>query len=142
MNVITFVVEGQPMSQPRARFARIGGHVRTYDPKEAIAYKDSVRAAFMVARATQNFERIAEGPIRVSIVARFERPKGKCSAKAPRPLEWLAGGKDVDNIAKIVLDALNSMAWTDDRQVASLEVRKHISPQGEAPYLFVSIQPA
>ena len=31
---------------------------------------------------------------------------------------------DVDNIAKVVLDALNGLVYTDDKQVTDLRVRK------------------
>ena len=31
---------------------------------------------------------------------------------------------DLDNVAKIVLDALNKVAWVDDTQVVSLKVRR------------------
>ena len=32
---------------------------------------------------------------------------------------------DLDNIAKIVLDSLNGLAYKDDRQVVSLKIEKH-----------------
>lgn len=31
---------------------------------------------------------------------------------------------DIDNIAKIILDALNGIAWIDDKQVYALEISK------------------
>lgn len=31
---------------------------------------------------------------------------------------------DLDNVAKIILDALNEVAWVDDTQVVSLSVRR------------------
>ena len=37
---------------------------------------------------------------------------------------------DVDNIGKIALDALNGLAWTDDKQVTALIVRKKYDRRG------------
>lgn len=137
---IAFVVPGQPMSQPRARFARMGGHVRTYDPKEAVAYKDTVRGAFMGEQALSGWKRIEEGSISLEVIARFERPVSKCSKKVPRGAEWMAGGKDADNVAKIIMDALNHVAWKDDRLVAHLRVFKVMCAQGQAPSVTVTIE--
>ena len=38
--------------------------------------------------------------------------------------EWHVSKPDVDNIAKSVQDALNSLAFRDDGQIAWLDVRK------------------
>ena len=43
---------------------------------------------------------------------------------------------DADNIAKIVLDALNGVAYTDDTQVINLSVQKRY---GEVPEVKVEI---
>lgn len=44
---------------------------------------------------------------------------------------------DVDNIAKIILDGLNDVAWDDDTQVVELSVSKHYS---ENPRVAVMIE--
>ena len=40
---------------------------------------------------------------------------------------WLASrqGKDWDNLAKLTTDALNGVAWVDDRQIIQANVNKH-----------------
>ena len=43
---------------------------------------------------------------------------------------------DADNIAKSVLDALNGLAYADDKQVVTLEVDKHY---GEEPCVHVKL---
>ena len=45
---------------------------------------------------------------------------------------------DVDNVAKIILDEMNNLAWHDDKQVASLAVDKLY---GEQPGVHVRIVP-
>ena len=64
----------------------------------------------------------SEAPCRVCIKACFKIPKY-------RTTEGLAGDPvtkkpDADNIGKLVLDALNGVAYKDDSQVFSIEVEK------------------
>lgn len=42
-------------------------------------------------------------------------------------------GGDVDNLLKLVLDALNEVAYVDDAQVVRLEAEKRYVDQGSAP---------
>lgn len=139
-NAITFTVEGQPMAQQRAGRKRIGNFIHTFDPKQSASYKDTVRLCFAEARGRTVFKRIEEGPVRLIIVARFDRPASKCSKRERKPEEWMEGGKDGDNIAKIIQDALNYIAWKDDRQVADLQVRKYLCAQGTAPSVEIWIE--
>ena len=48
-------------------------------------------------------------------------------------------GVDLDNVAKIVADALNDVAYADDRQIASLTATKYVAAQGDDPRLEVTI---
>ena len=67
------------------------------------------------------------GAIRALILARYPVPKrdsrktqdAKICGKIPCTIK-----PDCDNIAKIVLDALNGLAYDDDSQVTELEVHK------------------
>lgn len=49
--------------------------------------------------------------------------------------------KDVDNIAKAVLDSGNGICWIDDRQIAVLHICKLIGAQNEAPHVRVHASP-
>lgn len=140
MNAITFSIPGQPMAQQRAGRKSVGAFIRTFDPPQSASYKDTVRTCYADSRARSTFKRVEEGPVRLIIVARFDRPASKCSKRTPKPEEWMEGGKDGDNIAKIIQDALNHIAWKDDRQVADLHVRKYLCAQGVAPFVEVWIQ--
>ena len=50
---------------------------------------------------------------------------------------------DVDNLAKLVLDAVTDacVAWPDDGQVAELRLVKRFAPEGEAPHIALVLYP-
>ena len=60
-------------------------------------------------------------PVRVSVTTARGMPKGRPKRVQEEPDVFKP---DVDNIAKLVLDALNGTAWVDDTQVTSLSVLK------------------
>ena len=55
------------------------------------------------------------------------------------PREWKPSKPDGDNVAKLVLDAMNELVWRDDSQVVSLEVLKMIAAGDEQPHLEITI---
>lgn len=63
-----------------------------------------------------------EGAIELSISAVYLRPKAR------RHDVWKTSRPDADNISKLIKDALNTVAWRDDAQVASLHVWKQFGP--------------
>lgn len=74
------------------------------------------------------------GPILMEIDFYFLRPKkhfkkdvyGNWIRKPDRPMNCTIC-RDIDNLAKLVLDALNGIAYVDDRQVVELRLRKRFS---------------
>lgn len=90
-----FRVEGQPIPKARPRVWK--GHAHT--PQRTKAWADVVGWAARAARVP-----LHEGDIYVSLM--FQR-KGKQRA-------------DVDNLAKNCMDALNGIAWDDDKQIVAL----------------------
>ena len=117
-----FVVEGKPVGKGRPRFKRMGNFVQTYTPEKTADYEKLVRLRFQNAGGV-----ITEKPVRIKIVACFAPPK---SARKKDKIEMLANRilpvkkPDCDNIAKIILDALNKIAYIDDSQVVELVVKK------------------
>lgn len=117
---ITFTVPGQPVPQPRIRVSTAGGFARAYVPAKhpVHAYRASLATHAEAAGLTQTNDLLE-----VYIEAVFARPKShrrkgglKSDAPAlPRP--------DVDNIAKAVLDALQTVTG-DDTNVKRLIVEK------------------
>ncbi len=69
-----------------------------------------------------------DGPLAVTLRCVFERPKSHYrTGKNSDKLRADAPGypyPDIDNLGKAVLDALNKVAWHDDKQVVSLGIKK------------------
>jgi Holliday junction resolvase RusA-like endonuclease len=63
------------------------------------------------------------GPIAVSIVM-TDTSVDVCISPCPAPGSPKLRRGDIDNYTKLILDALNGVAWVDDRQIAAITVRK------------------
>lgn len=116
MSSVSFDVWGKVRGKGRPRFTR-GGPV--YTPKGTRDYERAIREAFENApgRPPEPFS----GPIDVTIVTSRQLPKSTPKSVIREPDTHKP---DADNVAKIVLDALNGVAWLDDAQVTSLTVVK------------------
>ncbi|WP_438588955.1 RusA family crossover junction endodeoxyribonuclease [Dubosiella newyorkensis] len=134
--MIRFDVPGEPGAKGRPRFSTRGGFVKTYTDKKTELYESLVRNAYLIKYASNE---PLEGEIKVEIQAHFSIPKS--TSKKSRE-EMVAGRirptkkPDTDNIAKIVLDSLNGIAFEDDKQVVHLIVTKQYA---EKPHVEVSI---
>lgn len=81
-----------------------------------------------------------ENRVCVKIIAQFKIPKNTSKKNTESMLEGnISPTKkpDIDNIVKIILDALNTMAFKDDNQITKLEVEK---VYGEEEKVFVKIE--
>lgn len=96
----------------RPRFVRATG--RAYTPDKTAEAMAAIRAAWLDATD----EKAPSGtPVTVAIVAVRPLPKSR-----PKRIvrEADVSGVDLDNLEKLCLDALNGVAWDDDRQVNNL----------------------
>ena len=116
-----FFVEGQPQGKARPRFTRAG---HPFTPKKTVAYEEQIRDCFLEA----NGKKLpADCYVAVSIRAVFEIPKSyskKRKENCANGIERPAKKPDADNIIKAVLDALNGVAYEDDKQVVSVRCTK------------------
>lgn len=113
-----FEVIGKAVGKGRPRFMR-NGH--TYTPEPTRIYEDLVRTMYR-----QKYkEPPTEEAVKVCIMVWMTPAKSLSKKQQARELEHPPMKKpDIDNISKIILDALNGVAWNDDKQVVSLEVVK------------------
>lgn len=120
--MITFFVDGKPQGKGRPRFAR---NV-VYTPKQTLEYERHIAGCYDGD--------MLQGPLFVDIVALFSIPKSytKAQKKAVEKGDMTPTKKpDADNIGKVVLDALNGIAYEDDKQVIDLRVTKKYSSDKE-----------
>lgn len=121
------IVEGNIRGKQRPRFNSKAR--RTYTPKDTVNYENWVRLCYQ-----QQCGRQLEGSIRATIIAYYKIPKSYSKTKRlDCTLEILRPTKkpDADNIAKIILDSLNGIAYDDDSQVVDLRVIKKFTEESE-----------
>lgn len=119
---LTIPVEPQPQSRPR--FTARGRYVHAYENKKITMYKRMVAATY---QSYFGAVKPTEKAIAVDVV--FYRPVQKSISKIERQRrltgESLPAIKpDIDNYVKAILDALNGVAFRDDKQIISLKAKK------------------
>lgn len=134
-------INGEPRGKQRPRFTKQG---RAYTPKETREYEAQIREAALKATAILGYTKPpADCPVSVHINAFFPVPKSyslkKCEM-AKNGLIYPTKKSDADNIAKIICDALNGIAYHDDKQVVELLVSKRYARYGE-PHVGVTVMP-
>ena len=135
---IQFIAFGDPKGQPRPRAFSRGGITRMYDPGTAEGWKGQIAAEAMPHKPAAQLE----GPLHVTLLFRFARPKSHWSKKGLKPTapEYHTSKPDADNLAKAVLDCITQLGfWRDDAQVAALDVRKKYA--NAEPFCEITITP-
>ena len=133
--MIQFVIMGEPQGKGRPRFARSG---RTYTPEKTAAYEKAAALAYKRRYQGKSFEKGV--PLEMRIRAYCKVPQSASKAKKAdmlsgkvRPIKT----PDADNIAKIICDALNGVAYHDDAQIVRIAVEKYY---GAAGYVEVALK--
>lgn len=125
---IEFTISGDPQGQGRPRFARQGRFVHTYDPQRSRQYKAKVAQSFQHAYMGKPLTK----PIKITIRAVFGIPKSYSKARAKACLEgrqWPTKKPDADNVEKAIYDALNGLAYEDDKQIVMTNTVKVYGPE-------------
>lgn len=120
-----FTIEGEPRGKGRPRWD--SRHHRTYTPDKTARYERMVRKAYLESGGTKHE---ADTCIAVIINAYFAVPKSYSKKRRQECIDQIDRPRkkpDVDNIAKIILDALNGIAYEDDSQVVESICRKYYS---------------
>ena len=107
-------------------FTNNQGRSQAITPKETLSYENLVKWVYQNTYGARKLE----GELEARIVAMYSIPKSM--TKKNRKL--IEEGKlhptkkpDLDNVAKIVLDSLNGIAYSDDSQIVKLNIEKHYS---------------
>lgn len=135
----SFTIPGDPVGKGRPRFGRTKNRgVHTYTPDKTAKYEALVARCY---RAAIGYT-IKYASIGIEINAYFPIPKSYSRKRVQDIMEEreLPTKKpDCDNIVKIILDALNGVAYTDDKQVVDVRCRKHYARPGEPGRIVVTI---
>lgn len=137
--MIDMMIHIKPLPQPRPRFARRGNFVTTYDTPKIKTYKKHIEISVRNEMASKKI-RMTERPLIINLTFTFAPPKSYPKYK----VKEIMSGKmkytknvDVDNLAKAVMDAINGVAYQDDRQVIELGVKKQY---GEKDAIHINIK--
>lgn len=129
----SIIIPGKPLGKQRPRVLKTG---IAYTPKETVNYETFVKMLYLEKYAG---EKPFEGPVSMLISAFYQIPK----SASKRRREAMARHHippttrpDIDNIAKIIMDALAGVAYQDDKQVTSCAVNKLYSHE---PKVIVNI---
>lgn len=133
-NLRNFTIPGKPMGKQRPRVLKNG---ISYTPKETVNYEVFVKGCYC-----ENYSdtKPIAGSVAMEIEAYMPIPK---STSKKKKKAMLAGKirptkkPDWDNVGKIITDALNGIAYDDDKQIVSCLVQKFYS---DAPMVYVKIQ--
>lgn len=118
MKFTTFEIHGNPKGKDRPRFTR-NGHA--YTTKSTRDYEQMIKLEY-----SKQSNEYFEGEVSVIINVGYPIPK----SITKKELEDIKNGAkpakkpDCDNVAKVILDSLNGIAYKDDKQVVALFVRK------------------
>lgn len=121
------IVTGKIKGKARPRFNTKTG--RAFTTKDTMIYENLVKRCYQ-----EQCGKVLNGAIRARIEVYYKIPKSysKKRVQAIRDgLEMPLKKPDSDNIAKIVLDSLNKIAFNDDAQVVELTVIKRWTEEQE-----------
>ena len=130
MRSVTFQVPGKPQGKARARTVmnKALGHSVSYTPESDLLYENLIKSRFL--DQADGFYLETGTPVTLRIVARFLPP---ASTSKKKQQDMLAGEilplkkPDMDNIVKVVADALNGTAYHDDKQIVLVSAKKAYS---------------
>lgn len=118
------------MGAPRHRCTRAG---RMYMPATYRQAQEAVRAAYEAAGG----ENHGSEPMKVSVDVYRPLPKSRPKRVESEPDTVKP---DCDNIAKLVLDSLNGVAYRDDASVVVQSVEKHPRKRGQKERSVVTVE--
>jgi len=117
---VHFILNGDPRGKQRPRVAN--GHA--YTPAETRLYERALQDVY-VEQVRYSFGNITR--VQMRIIAWYRIPKSATKAMREKMLSGdlrPIAKPDLDNVLKIVADALNGMAYADDKQINAMIIEK------------------
>ena len=125
-----FEVIGAPVGKRRPKFSTVHGYAQAIKPKEDVIYENLVKLSFQQAKPSDY--NLFDKAVKMTILACFAIPKSFSKKKQKEALEGTIRPlikPDADNIAKIICDALNDIAYKDDTQIIELTITKQYASE-------------
>ena len=104
--VCQFVVPSDPVTKHRARTVHKDGRVVTYTPQATKQAEENIRAYFLSSKRRLFEDDTSRFGIRIFFHKKNQQRR------------------DLDNMAKLVMDALTKLAWEDDAQVDEVILKR------------------
>ena len=136
-NRMSFTVPGPVVGKARPRLGRGG---RVYTPAPTVAAEQRVRESWQLYGS-----KTVDGALSLSMTVVIARPashllkRGGLSA-AGRRLPHPTKKPDLDNVLKLVADALNGHAYHDDAQIVAADVVRRWAIPGEPEHINIMIK--
>lgn len=116
-----FTVQGEPTGKARPIVTKWGTHT----PEKTVLYENLIKTEYRLANGQKH-----EGQLVMNIKAYYTIPKSASKSKHDK----MVSGEirptkkpDVDNILKVIADALNKIAYDDDSQIVRATISKFYS---------------
>ena len=126
MDNLTLIIPGEPCAQGRPRFSTHGGFVKAYDPAKSRDYKAYVKMCAIKSMQEQGWT-LTEKALSIETRAFMSIPSSKSKKfkqAAIVGIERPTKKPDVDNVFKILTDALSGIAYKDDKQIVAAKISK------------------
>ena len=134
-----FVIDGKPQGKARARtfYNPKLGRVQSMTPENTVLYENQIKHRYVQQAGARWFNK---EPLAMYITAYYPIPKS--TTKKDRQL--ICSGKlyptkkpDADNVAKVICDALNGVAYGDDTQIIKLSILKAYTEEQPRVQVFI-----
>lgn len=112
-----------PVPKGRPRLSR-GGHAFT-----PLKTREAERIIQLMAQKQAGNQPRLAGPIQADVLFVISKPK------KPKDKNYHVVRPDLDNLLKLVLDALNGILWNDDSQIVQICASKRYVNDNEKPYI-------
>lgn len=111
-------MRGQPVPWARAGHS---GKV-SFTPKRQ---REAMRSFALLAGQVMGSQPPLEGPLSISLTFAYPWPKAVSrKTKVSEEGRYRTARPDIDNLIKLVADALNTVVWQDDAQIAEVIAKK------------------
>nr|DAH53907.1 MAG TPA: Endodeoxyribonuclease RusA [Caudoviricetes sp.] len=119
-----FAVFGNPMGKQRPKFSTFGKYGKAYTPEKTVNYETLVKMTYL-----EKYRGVPPlgKPVTLRVVAWYPLPVSWSKKKRERALcghIFPIVKPDLDNVAKIICDALNGIAYVDDKQIVEVMIQK------------------